>query len=142
MGRRIDAFIEFVRFFRTTEPKYSFEIALFNGCLLIVSTVLLIRDEYKLYAIAILVLWISLGIQTLRIRRVLKRKRRELEDLIQQSCLDCMRELNIAAAKENNRKQHTAETARLIALLQEDVEQARQDAGQSSNAPPLKREAS
>lgn len=131
MGRRIETFFAFVRHLRTIEPKYSFEIALFHGCLMIACTVLLIMDEYRLFVIATIVMWFSLGIQTLRIRRVVKRKRRELEDLIMQSYLAYLREVNIAAAKENNREQHTAETARLIALLQEDVEQAMQDAGQS-----------
>jgi len=130
MGRRIDSFIELVRFLRAMEPKYSFEITVFNGCLLIASTVLLIMDEYKLYVIAALMLLISLGIQTLRIRRVTKRKRLELEDL-RQSCLAYYREQYIADENKNNREQHAAETDRLIALLREDVEQAIQDADRS-----------
>lgn len=131
MGRRTDTFFAFVRHLRTTDPKYSFEIVMFHGCLLIACTVLLIMDEYKLFAITAIVLWFSLGIQTLRIRWVIKRKRRELEDLIQQSYLAYLREMNIAAAKKNNQEQHTAETARLLTLLREDVEQARKDADQS-----------
>ena len=130
MGRRTDTFFELVRFLRAMEPKYSFEITVFNGCLLIASTVLLIMDEYKLYVIAALMLLISLGIQTLRIRRVTKRKRLELEDL-RQSCLAYYREQYIADENKNNREQHAAETDRLIALLREDVEQAIQDADRS-----------
>jgi len=77
MGRRIDSFIGSVRFLKTTEPKYSLEITVFHGCLLIASTVLLFMDEYKLYAIATLMLLLSVGIQTIRIRRVVKRKQQE-----------------------------------------------------------------
>jgi len=127
MSRRIDTFIEFVQFLRTTEPKYTFEIALFHTFLFLASTVLLIMDEYKLWAIAAGALWISLGIQTLRIRRVVKRKKRGIEELVMPSCLAYLQEQHAAAKSKKNQMRHAAENARLLTLLKEDIERHRID---------------
>lgn len=127
MGRWIDSFIGLVRFLKATGPKYSLEIALFNGCLLIASIVFGILEEYKLYAITAIMLLLSLGVQMIRVRRMVKRKLRELDNQVMQAYLAYVREQHADAEKKMNHEQHAAETARLLTLLKEDITQAIQE---------------
>lgn len=73
MGRRIAWWLDFFRFLRTTEPKYSLEVAIFNVTLGLACIVFSILGEHRLWAITFAVLCFSIGIQYFRLQRVLKR---------------------------------------------------------------------
>ena len=80
MGERIQNTIRIIRFIRRTAPKYSFEHAAANVLLGIACMILTILGEYRLWLLFISVLFISLGVQGLRVWWVMRRRDREYED--------------------------------------------------------------
>lgn len=85
MGRRIAMMLDLIRLLRTTEPKYSFEVVIFNVTLGVVACVFSILGETRLWAVSFGVLCISLGIQYLRLRRVIKRHRWLHRELVERA---------------------------------------------------------
>jgi len=127
MGRRIDGLLCFIRLLRTTDPKYSFEVFIFNITLGLACTAFAILGENRLWALTFAILSFSLAIQYWRVRRVVKRQLAFLERMlpeIEQAIAALKREEVRAAARE---REPDAETTQLIALLHEDVERAKQE---------------
>jgi hypothetical protein len=117
--------LEFIRFLRTTDPKYSFEVLIFNITLGFVAGACAVLGKTGCWMLASGVLWISLGIHYFRLRRVLNRRLRA-----ERVFLERMRpslEAAIACYEHKMRAAHPEpiDPAEL-ALLREDVERARQ----------------
>lgn len=74
MGRRIDEWLSFFRFLRTTKPKYSFEVYIFHIMLSFAGGVFVILGETRLCMLVCVVLGFSCCIHWWRIRRVVKRQ--------------------------------------------------------------------
>lgn len=127
MGRRTDGVWDFIRFLRTTDPKHSFEVFIFNIVVGAAALACVILGETRWGMGFSVVLWVSLGIHWFRLRRVVKRQLQELAWLermvpqIEQALADYEQAMDAARHKTND-----AETARLLLLLQDDVEQAQE----------------
>ncbi|OEU74049.1 MAG: hypothetical protein BA864_06880 [Desulfuromonadales bacterium C00003093] len=129
MGRRTDAMREFIRFLRTTEPKYSFEIFIFHITLGFATGVFVILGKTGFWLLSSGVLWLSLGIHWFRLRRVIKRQIRQIrqEQAWAERMLPRIEQAlaNYERAMDATRKHKTVDPAELE-HLREDVERARQ----------------
>lgn len=128
MGRRTAMLLDLVRLLRTTDPKYSFEVFMFNITLGIAAICFTILGETRLWMLSCSVLWLSCGIHYFRLRRVMKwqirREQAWLDHMVprlEQALANYERAMDAA-----HQKPDSAETARLLALLREDVERARE----------------
>lgn len=124
MGRRTDAILDLIRFLRTTKPKYSFEVLIFNIVVGLAAVACSIRGETLLWLLLFAVLWISLGIQWFRVRRVIKQMRQDKEWL--KRMLPRLEQAIANYERAMTRPAPRTETAQLITLLKEDIEQAQQ----------------
>lgn len=120
MGRRTAMLLDLIRFLRTTDPKYTFEVMIFHITLGLACITFTILDESRLWGITFAVLCFSLGIQWWRVRRVVKR---ELE-WFERATISL--EQAIAAYEQAMRaKERKPLSPAELALLREDVERAR-----------------
>lgn len=129
MGRRILELLDFIRFLRTTDPKYSFEVLLFNTVLGLACIAFSLLGEQRLWAISFAVLCFSLAIHSFRIRRVLKRRIQVKQDWLAQMTSQLEQALSDyerAAAAARHNEHDDNETAQALALLREDLERARE----------------
>jgi hypothetical protein len=74
MGERIDDLRYLIRYLRDTDPKYSFEVFVFHIFMAIACLVFIFLAEFWLWAISITILYASLTVQYLRIRRVMRQR--------------------------------------------------------------------
>lgn len=122
MGRRMAAMLDFIRFLRTTAPKYSLEVYIFNIALGIACVTFSILDESLLWGATFAVLCFSLGIQYWRVRREIAK-----QELVWFERATISLEQAIAAYEQAMRaKERTPPDPAAIALLREDVERARE----------------
>lgn len=81
MGERINTLRYLIRWLRDTEPKYSFEVLLFHLFMAAVCIIFTILGEFWLWAISITVLFLSLTVHYLRVRRAIRRRTKEMQAL-------------------------------------------------------------
>lgn len=124
MGRRIAMMLDLIRLLRTTEPKYSFEVLIFHITLGVVACVFSILGATRLWAVAFGVLWISLGIQYLRLRRVIKRQRRLHQEWMERA--EILIEQAAAAYMQLCARRNEPLDPAELALLREDVKRAQE----------------
>lgn len=74
MGERIEAMRYLIRYLRDTEPKYSFEVFVFHIFMAMVCLTFTFLAEFWLWAISITLLYASLTLQYLRIRKVIRQR--------------------------------------------------------------------
>ena len=74
MGERIANLRYLIRYLRTTEPKYAFERLIFHLILAVVGLIFSILGDWWLWGITTGVLYLSLMIYGLRVRRVVRRR--------------------------------------------------------------------
>lgn len=120
MGRRTAAMLAFLRFLRTTKPKYSLEVFIFNVVVLLACIVFVVLGETRLWAFSCGMLCLSLGIHWLRIRRAVKR-----ELAITYQMIGRLEQALVAYEQMCARRHKPVDPAEL-ALLREDVERARE----------------
>ncbi len=120
MGRRMDTLRELIGVLRTAEPKYSFEMLIFNIVVGLAAVACTLLGKQRLWLILFAVLWISLGIQGLRIRRVIKRQLAQTKQMV-----DMLDRVALAFEQLSARKHQPLDPAEL-ALLREDVKRAQQ----------------
>lgn len=123
MGRRTAAMLDFIRFLRTTAPKHSFEVFIFQIMLGIACITFAILGENRLWGITFAVLCFSLGIQYWRVRRVV-----QLQLQVEQAWLieRMTRQMEQAIADYERlcAQNHTTPDPAVITRLCEDVEWA------------------
>lgn len=88
MGRRIRAATTIIRELRRSELKYSFEHMVVNVLLGVACLILTILGEHRLWWTFIAVLFISLGVQGLRVWWLRQRWDREDEERLRQAMED------------------------------------------------------
>lgn len=122
MGRRIDEWLSFFRFLRTTKPKYSFEVFIFHVVLGFAAGFSVILGETWLWMLSCGVLWISLTLHYWRVRREIAKQEREWFERATISL-----EQAIAAYEQAKRaRERKPISPAELALLREDVERARE----------------
>ncbi len=131
MGRRIDNLRFFIQYLRDTEPKYSFEILIFHVVLGVACIGFSFLGEFWLWAITITLLYISLVIHYLRVRRAIKRQINEelawLEQMrpILEQVLSRYKQIVRADTHRSEPDEATREEMR---RLRDEIAQARRDA--------------
>ena len=122
MGRRMAAMLAFLRFLRTTKPKYSLEVFIFNVVVGLACIVFVVLGETRLWAVSCGVLWLSCGIHWLRVRRAVKREMAWMEHMLPRL------EAAVAEYERQCAQKHEPVDPAELALLREDVERARERA--------------
>lgn len=122
MGRRMAVMLDFIRVLRTTAPKYSFEVFIFNIALGIAAITFSLLGETWLWMLSCGVLWISLTLHYWRVRREIAKQEREWFERATISL-----EQAIAAYEQAKRaRERKPISPAELALLREDVERARE----------------